>query len=233
MAVKKSEGWKSKQWYQIVSPESFGNVPIGETFADEPDKIVGRILEVSLGDLTNDLSKQNIKLELKIDRIGGNTAYTKFTGHQLTQDYLRSLVKRQTSCVDTNVVVDTKDGYKVRVKPSSYTIKRARENQVQSIRKIMQKIILERGKELDMNQFIQEIVMGKISAAVYRDVKNIYPLRRVEIKKTQIEANRGLLPPRSRLQLEFLTVMASDIIVRAITIWLFQITLFLLISGNC
>lgn len=191
MAVTKAEGWKAKQWYNLVAPEMFGKANIGETVADVPEKLIGRIIEVTLGELTNDLSKQNIKLLLKVDSVGGDSAYTKFAGHQLTQDYLRSLVKRQTSNVETNISVSTKDGYMIRVKPSCYTIKRARANQVKAIRSIMNNVIISRAKEMDMEQFVQEVVTGKLSASIYHDVKPIYPLRRVEVRKTEIEAEPG------------------------------------------
>ncbi len=188
MAVTKAEGWKAKQWFNLVAPDMFGKVNIGETVADVPEKLIGRVIEVTLGELINDLSKQNIKLLLKVERVGGDSAYTKFTGHQLTQDYLRSLVKRQTSNIETNLSVKTKDNYTVRVKPSCFTIKRARANQIKAIRSIMNSVITARAKELDLAQLIHEIVTGKLSANIYHDVKPIYPLRRVEVRKTEIEA---------------------------------------------
>ncbi len=191
MAVTKAEGWKAKQWYNLVAPEMFGKANIGETVADVPEKLVGRVIEVTLGELTNDLSKQNIKLILKVDSVGGDSAYTKFTGHQLTADYLRSLVKRSTSNIETNISVSTKDGYTIRVKPSCYTIKRARANQIKAIRSVMNTVIASRAKEMDLDQFIQEVVTGKLSASIYHDVKPIYPLRRVEVRKTEIEAEPG------------------------------------------
>jgi len=191
LAVTKTEGWKAKSWYNLVAPEMFGKANIGETVADVPEKLIGRVIEITLGELTNDLSKQNIKLILKVDSVGGDSAYTKFTGHQLTQDYLRSLIKRSTSNIETNVSVKTKDGYTVRVKPSCYTIKRARANQVKAIRSIMNSVITSRAREMDMEQFVQEIVTGKLSASIYHDVKPIYPLRRVEVRKTEIEAEPG------------------------------------------
>jgi len=191
LAVTKTEGWKAKQWYNLVAPEMFGKANIGETVADVPEKLVGRVIEVTLGELTNDLSKQNIKLLLKVDSVGGDSAYTKFTGHQLTQDYLRSLVKRSTSNIETNISVSTKDGYTIRVKPSCYTIKRARANQVKAIRAVMNNVIMSKAKEMDLEQFVQEVVTGKLSASIYHDVKPIYPLRRVEVRKTEIEAEPG------------------------------------------
>ena len=115
---RKAESRKAKQWYKVVSPEMFGRVPFGETVANDPERVVGRIIETTLGDLTNNFSKQNTKLKFRVDRVAGDSAYTKFLGHEMTTDYVRSLVKRRTSRIDSIVDVTTTDGYQVRIKPS-------------------------------------------------------------------------------------------------------------------
>jgi len=185
---RKVDGWKSKQWYNIVTPEMMGQQEIGETFSNEPAQLLCRVIEVTLGDLTNALSKYTVKLALKIDQIGGDSAYTKFIGHDLTRDYLRSLIKRQTSMVTANLDVMTKDGYKFRVKPTCFTVKRARSSQIKAIRKHMTSIVQRRARESDFNTFVQDAVLGKLSAQIYRNVKTLYPLRRVEILKSQVLA---------------------------------------------
>jgi small subunit ribosomal protein S3Ae len=185
-AKTKIDGWKTKQWYNLVAPEMFGKTNIGETVADMPEKLMGRVVEVSLEELTHDISKQNIKLRLKVESVGGDSAYTKYTGHQLTQDYLHSLVKRHASSIGTSIAVRTKDGYTMKVKPSCFTIKRARTNQIKAIRSIMNNVILLKADELYMEQFVQEVMSGRLSATIYNNVKPIYPLRRVEIRKTEI-----------------------------------------------
>ncbi len=189
---RKAESRKAKQWYKVVSPEMFGRVPFGETIANDPERVVGRIVETTLGDLTNNFSKQNTKLVFKVDRVAGDSAYTKFLGHEMTTDYVRSLVKRRTSRIDSIVDVITTDGYHVRVKPSCFTVKRARANQVKSIRELSKKVVLERSKSLDLNQLIQEAVGGKISLDIYKEAKTIYPLRRVEVRKTEIKAEPAI-----------------------------------------
>ncbi len=189
---RKADSRKAKQWYKVVSPEMFGRSPVGETVAYDPDKIVGRVIETTLGDLTNNFSKQNTKLRFRVDRVAGDSAYTKFVGHEMTTDYIRSLVKRRTSRIDTIIDVATTDGYQVRVKPSCFTVKRARANQVKSIREISRNVVLEKAKGLDLNQLIQDVVNGKLSLDIYKEAKMVYPLRRVEVRKTQIMAEPGL-----------------------------------------
>ena len=190
---RKAESRKAKQWYKVISPEMFGRSPVGETIAYDPEKIVGRIVETTLGDLTNNFSKQNTKLKFKVDRVAGDSAYTKFVGHEMTTDYLRSLVKRRTSRIDAIVDIATTDGYQVRVKPSCFTVKRARANQVKSIRELSKNVVLEKAKGLDLNQLIQDVVNGKLSLDIYKEAKTVYPLRRVEVRKTQIVAEPSII----------------------------------------
>jgi len=177
---------KSKEWYKIIGPDMFGKSQVGETVSSDPKSVVGRIIETTLGELTNNFSKQNIKLKFKVNQIAGDSAYTKFVGHELTSDYVRSLVKRRTSRIDTITDVITSDGYRVRVKPSCFTVKRAKTTQVKSIREVATRLIQEKAKTMDLAQFIQEIVLGRLSLDIYKNAKAIYPLRRVEIRKTEV-----------------------------------------------
>lgn len=185
---KKLDKWKSKSWYNIETPDFIGKNNIGTTLAENPEQLVGRIVETTVGELTNDFAKHNTKLKFRITEVSGEIAQTDFIGHEITTDYLRSIVKRQTSRIDTNLKVTTKDGYTVRVKPICFTVKRARTSQIEGIRGVMDSTVKEKASELTFEQFVEEAIMGKLSATIYRNAKNIYPLRRVEIRKTEVEA---------------------------------------------
>ncbi len=52
----------------------------------------------------------------------------------------------------------------------------------------MNTIVKNRASELNYEQFIEEAIMGKLSANIYRNAKSIYPLRRVEIRKTEVKS---------------------------------------------
>jgi small subunit ribosomal protein S3Ae len=185
---RKLDKWKSKTWYNVETPEFISRTNIGVTPSEDPDQLIGRIVETTVGEIANDFTKHNTKLILEISEVNGDVANTRFIGHEITTDYLRSIVKRQTSRIDTNLDVTTKDGYVIRVKPICFTVKRARTSQIKSIREIMNKIVVERAAELNFEQFIEEAIMGKLSANIYRNAKFIYPLRRVEIRKTEVKA---------------------------------------------
>ena len=184
---RKLDGWKSKEWYNIEAPVYLNRAIVGNTMAGDSSLLLGRNVETTVGELTNDMSKNNTKVILRISKVVGDTATTDLMGHELTTDYIRSIVKRQTSRIDANVDVKTKDGYVIRVKPTCFTIKRARSSQIKAIREMMVEIVKRRASESDFETFMQEAILGRLSATIYRQAKFIYPLRRVEIRKTQVE----------------------------------------------
>ncbi len=154
--------------------------------ADEPTKLIGRRVEMTLGELTGKLMKSsNLKLLLEIEEVDHSMAYTKFVGHKVDTGYLRSLARKGVSKIDSNINVMTKDGIEMCVKSSSFTLRKASGLQVKLIRKIMEEIIVTRARSLELNQYVQEIILGKLSSDIYKAAKKVYPLRRVEIIKTE------------------------------------------------
>jgi small subunit ribosomal protein S3Ae len=191
---RKLDGWKSKEWYNIEAPVYLNRAIVGNTMAGDPSLLLGRNVETTVGELTNDMTKNNTKVILRISNVVGDIATTDLMGHELTTDYIRSIVKRQTSRIDANVDVKTKDGYIIRVKPTCFTIKRARSSQIKAIREMMVEIVKRRASESDFETFMQEAILGRLSATIYRQAKFIYPLRRVEIRKTQVEKMPAVKP---------------------------------------
>jgi small subunit ribosomal protein S3Ae len=183
---RKLDSWKSKEWYHIEAPTYLNRAHIGTTMASDPSLLIGRRIETTVGELTNDMTKNNTKVLLRVNNVVGDIAHTTLIGHELTTDYVRSIVKRQTSRIDANVDVRTKDGYLIRVKPTCFTIKRARSSQMKAIRELMINIVKRRASESDFETFMQEAILGRLSAGIYRQAKFIYPLRRVEIRKTEV-----------------------------------------------
>ena len=136
---------------------------------------MGRVIETTLGDLTNNFSKRNTKLRFRVDKVAGDSAYTRFVGHEMTTDYIRSLVKRRTSRIDAIVDVTTTDGFQVRVKPSCFTVKRARANQVKSIRELSKQVVLTKATGLDLSQLIQEVVLESCPWTYTRRLRQFIP----------------------------------------------------------
>jgi small subunit ribosomal protein S3Ae len=178
--------WRSKAWYTVLAPPYFGNVELGAVPADEQEKLIGRVIDSTLYDITNDFAHQYLKMFFQITEVDGKTAKTMFKGHEYSRDYLRSLVRRRTTKVDGLFNITTKDGYKLRVAASAFTLSRIKTSQEKAVRTIMEKIIREKASNLTLDQFAQEMVLGKIASDVYNEAKKIVPLRHVGIRKSKL-----------------------------------------------
>ncbi|MDY6780404.1 MAG: 30S ribosomal protein S3ae [Halobacteria archaeon] len=183
-----SKSGRGKKWYKILASQEFDREELGQTPADEPEKLQSRTVVTTLGEITDDLSENNTKVKFQVTEIGSDTVYTDFVGHELTRDYIRSLVRRGTSKIGDNLIVRTSDDYRVRVQPVAFTAKEADESQEKEIRRIMNEMVHESGSEHTFEEFIDAIVSGRLSSAVYNEAKEIYPLRRVEVQKSRVEA---------------------------------------------
>jgi len=178
--------WRGKDWYTVMSPPYFGGVELGALPADDPSKIVGRVVDSTLFEITNDFAHQYLKMHFKVTDIEGKRARTIFKGHEYSRDYLRSLVRRRTTRVDGILDVTTTDGYKLRLAVCVFTLWRIKSSQEQAIRAVLKKIIEEKAGALTFDQFVQELVLGKIASDIYNEAKGVAPLRHVGIRKSKL-----------------------------------------------
>lgn len=178
--------WRSKDWYVVTSPPYFGNTDLGAIPSDDPEKLVGRIVDATLYDLTNDFAHQYLKMYFQVLKVEGKKAHTIFKGHEYSRDYLRSLVRRRTTRVEQKIDVTTQDGYKLRVAVSAFSLARIKTTQEHAISKLMKHIVEEKAAGLTFDQFAQEVVLGKIASDVYNEAKKIAPLRHVGIRKSSL-----------------------------------------------
>ena len=185
-ARKVKDKWKAKTWYNVLAPESFDHVTVSETLADETSKLMNRITEVSLQDITNDFRKSHVKLFFEVCDIEGTNAHTQFIGHTLTSDYLRRMIRRKRSKIDGVYDVVTKDGARVRIKPFATTDRRIQTSQKKVIRDIMKNTINKEANASTLSEFIKIIIDGKIGSEIYKSCKKIYPVKRIEIYKTHV-----------------------------------------------
>lgn len=154
--------------------------------SDDPSNLVGRVVDATLYDLTDDFAHQYMKMYFQVFNVEGKTARTVFKGHEYSRDYLRSLVRRRTTRVDLVLNIATKDRYQLRLAVSAFTLARIRTTQEKTIRVMMKEIVEEKAGVLTFDQFVQEVVLGKIASDIYNDAKKVAPLRHVGIRKSRL-----------------------------------------------
>ncbi|MCS7110359.1 MAG: 30S ribosomal protein S3ae [Candidatus Caldarchaeum sp.] len=186
MSKKASEQKKPKKTYETYSPVYFGGRWLGSTMADDPSKLIGRVLRTSLYALTDDFSKQYMQLKFRIVEVKDSVCNTIFYGHEYGREYLRSLVKRGTNKIEYIFDVKTKDGFVIRVYPVVFTVSRISTAKRKAIRKIMKQVLDEAASNLTHDQLAQELVIGKTASDIYNLVKKIVLPRHVGVYKSKI-----------------------------------------------
>ena len=185
-ARKIKDRWRAKNWYNIVTPPSFDSITIADTLADNPENLINRVTEVSLQELTNDFRKSHITLHFKINKITDSNAHTQFVGHSLTSDYLRRMIRRRRSKIEGVYDVRTRDGAVIRIKPFATTDKRIQNSQRRVVRDAMKNTIYGIASKSTLSEFVKYILDGKIGSDIYKNCRKLYPVKRVEIFKTEV-----------------------------------------------
>lgn len=189
-AKKLKDKWKAKQWYTIVAPDMFNRAQIGETLSDDPSKLIGRHVEVTLQDLTGDFRMMHVKLRFRIVDHSTTEAYTRFVGHDLTSDYIRRQTRRKRTKMEGVYDVVTKDGYTIRIKPMAISDKRIQSSVQYDIRKIMGKAIAESASKHNFSELLSLVLTTdrdkSLVSTIHSECKKIYPLRRVDIRKVEV-----------------------------------------------
>jgi len=183
----KKVSYKDKDWYEVISPQTFNFKNIGEIIGLE-NSIQNRTVETLLFDFTGDFNDINLKLKFKVSTINyeAKKCDTLFIGHQYTNDYIRSLVGRGASKISTIQNLTTRDGFVFRITTICVTIKRALSSQQVVIRKIMTDILKEFAKSLNHEMFIHGMIYGEFQNQIARVAKTIYPLSSSTIVKSKL-----------------------------------------------
>ncbi|MDE1798388.1 MAG: 30S ribosomal protein S3ae [Candidatus Micrarchaeota archaeon] len=187
------DNWKLKSWYTIHAPEIFEGKEIGQLVAEDEANLKNRIIRIGLGELTGSFSQANAftSVYFRVSGVQGKTVKTKFVGHELMPSYIKTLLRRRRSIIYQVDDVVTKDGQGMRLKSVSVTAFRVSEAVRHSLRQTMSAEIKAAASEMETNALVQEILFGKFAARIFGKIKKIAPMRRLEIRKSELAETFG------------------------------------------
>ncbi|MAG21939.1 MAG: 30S ribosomal protein S3ae [Candidatus Diapherotrites archaeon] len=187
---KKSSGkrtvdkWKRKKWFKIFAPNEFDRKEVGETPATKDKNVMGRTIKINLGDLTGERQKRHINLTFKVYKIEGQQAFTTIVKQEINPIYINRMVRRRMSKIEAVQVVNTADNKKIKVKTIALSQKKLDRKQETMIRKHITENIENSAQKKEFSSLIQLIVFGVLASKLFKDLRKVAPLRRVEIVKT-------------------------------------------------
>ncbi len=178
--------WRLKEWYDIYSPPYFGENIVASIPCEIPAAMIGRVVETTLYDITNDFAHQSIKLYFLVVNTKDHKAETILKSHEYATDYLRSLVRRGSTRMDGIFNATTRDQFSSRISVVAFTRDRINASQEHGVRQIMSQIVEEKATTLNYDQLSQEVVLGKLGSDIYNLAKKIAPMRHVGVRKSRL-----------------------------------------------
>ena len=185
MASKKTvSSWRNKLVYSILAPDNFDKQEIGSTISSDPKKLIGRTVNVTLGGLTNERSKNYLNLVFEIYDVKTDKAFTKFKKFFIPVGYLRSKVRKRTKKIDYMGKISV-GGKKLRVKVMVLSRHKVSEIQERQIKEQLTEILTEHADET-VEKFVHQTLFGKIGTEIYKKIRSVCPILRVEIHQIEI-----------------------------------------------
>jgi len=183
--AKTVSAWKQKKAYTIVAPDNFDSQEIGFTIASDPGKIIGRTVSISLGELTQDRAKQYLNIVFRLSEVRGDKVHTTFKKFSISEGYLKSKIRKGSSKID-HITSAVFGGVNVKLKMMVVSRNRITAPQRRQIMGVISEI-LEKHKPNSFDQFLQSIVFGKFGTEIYKRIKAICPINRVEVYELKVE----------------------------------------------
>lgn len=184
-----------KEWYDVYSPSYFGEMVVATIPCQTPESLIGRVVETTLYDITNDFAHQSIKLYFLIVSSKDHRAETILKSHEYATDYLRSLVRRGSTRMDGIFNATTKDQFSTRISVVAFTRDRINASQEHGVRQLMRQVVDEKAAALDYEQLTHEAVLGKLGSDIYNLAKKVAPLRHVGVRKSKLlSIPQGVVP---------------------------------------
>ena len=186
MAEQKTTKVKKKTWYTIVAPKYFNELVLGETPVYDPQEMIGKVVTVNLMVLTNDMKKQNINVEFKVDKLEGNRGNTSIMGYALIPSSVKRMVRRNRDKIDTSFVCKTSDGVLIRIKPLLITKANAKGSVLSKLLNHCTEYGTRLVAKLSAEKFVEDLINHNFQDALYGELKKIYPLKTCEIRMMKI-----------------------------------------------
>ena len=181
-ARKTVDKWKKKKWFTINSSKIFDKRPLGETPAEKPKNLMGRIMKVTLDTVTGQRGKRDYSVSFKVNDIQGQTASTVISKFEVNKGTLGRTIRRRNSKVALveRIPVVGGDAMTTIV---VVTERKATNAQQTEIRKIIKESIeVLKGKDFEL--LVSELLLGNYSNELFKNSAKLCPIKKVIVAKS-------------------------------------------------
>ena len=191
-AKKKLE--RSEVWLHVVSPEYLGGKTVGNVLVYSDEEPTGGEVNVLQSDLTEDPAHAYTKIKLKVSDVSGDRANTQYVGHEVSRDYVRSVLRKGSSKIEPIVDVITKDGYKFRVRVTMISRNKVSTRKKTFLSNQLAQMMAEKCSAYKLPQLVQEIVSGKTESDIFNFAKKHMRVKYAGVTKMKLLSSPGEKP---------------------------------------
>jgi len=198
------EPFAKKEWYDVVAPAIFktrqftkgvANKTIGTKLA--VDNVMGRVYECNLADLDQVSNRDQAfrKVKLQVQDVQDRNLLTQFHSMEMTNDRLRSLLRKWCTLIEAVIEAKTNDGHMLRVFVMCFTTKvpgqlskncYAPGRLVKWMRHRMTTIVQKRFAKCDIGQAVTLLKNDILADQLFKRCNPILPIRDVKIYKVKV-----------------------------------------------
>ncbi|MBW2997171.1 hypothetical protein KY349_02405 [Candidatus Woesearchaeota archaeon] len=187
MAVKPKKGkgvdkWRKKKYFSILAPKLFQERELGQTIAYDPSSLEGRRMASNLMVLTGNIKKQHINLTFIVDRVQGDTGFTRVQQYKVMPAAIKRKVRRQRDRLDESFTCVTKDNKIVRIKPLVITAIKTSRSVKSDLRNKVIQYIMNAVRKIDYDSLVMDLINEKFQREIANTMKKIVPIRFVDIR---------------------------------------------------
>jgi small subunit ribosomal protein S3Ae len=186
LSVKRAKKAVPKTWVKIRTPKYLGEKVLGDAQCFSMEELKGKKLDALLYDITGDPAHSFVKFSFKVVGVENGECVTEYWGHEISRDYLSSILRKGSSRVDSIFDVTTKDGFALRLRATMVTRFKVSASKKTMLRAGLKKIITEKVTSLTLGQFAQEIATGKTESDMYNFAKKLIRVKFTGIAKAKV-----------------------------------------------
>jgi len=162
---------RTELWIEVKSPSYLGEKTVGNILAYSEEDAIGKIVEILQSDITEDPSHAYTKIRLKVVEVSGGSAKTTYWGHEVSRDYLRSILRRGSSKVEPIFDVTTKDGYLLRLRVTLISREKISSNKSTFLYHQLVALMKEKASSMKLHQLVQDMLSGKTESDIFNLAK--------------------------------------------------------------
>ncbi|MDD2678465.1 MAG: hypothetical protein PHG04_03900 [Candidatus Nanoarchaeia archaeon] len=176
---------KKKKWFDISLPANLNGGIFSQGFCEAPEDLIGRTINVSLGDAISSPMKKHINLKLKITSVKTSIAQTEVKALEVNSAYLLRKSKKNSK-VSAKASGSSSDGFKIDASFCVITYGHCISTAKSIMRKTLKDYLLKTIKESKKDALIVGAINNSIALNVKKSLHKIFPVKSVELEKLKI-----------------------------------------------